>query len=104
MAGVQAATAYQTKAATVGVAAVLITAVGWAWTEGYLALADVAYISAHTNGVCLTWDGTTPTATLGLPIAAGSTVELQCNVNIQAVQLIRSGGADATVSITLAKF
>ncbi len=104
MAGVVAPVAYRTKAATISDAAVAVSAAGWSWTAGDLAAADVAYVSAIGQGVSLTWDGTTPTAALGMPLAAGSTVELQGNANIQAIQLIRSGASDATVSITLARF
>jgi len=96
--------AYRTKAATVGNAAVALSAAGWSWTAGDLAAADVAQVSAIGQGVSMTWDGTTPTSALGMPIAAGSTVAVEGNANIQAIQLIRSGGSDATVSVTLEKF
>lgn len=104
MAGaLQTTVAYQTKAATIADSAVAISAAGWAWTAGNLALAERAVVSAWTNGVSMTWDSTTPTATLGMPIAAGATVTVEGNANIQAIQLIRSGAANATVSITLEK-
>jgi hypothetical protein len=61
-------------------------------------------VSAIGQGVSLTWDGTTPTAALGRPLAAGATVEVVGNANVQALQMIRSGGSDATVSITLEKY
>lgn len=101
---VQARLAYRTKAATISNSAVAISAAGWSWTSGDLAKADAAVVSAIGNGVSLTWDGTTPTATLGMPLPAGSTVEIEGNGNVQALQLIRSGSGDATVSITLEKF
>lgn len=104
MPSLQAARGYQTKAATISTAAVAISAGGWSWTAGYLALADHAVITAHTNGVTLTWDGTTPTATLGRALAAGATITVQGNANVQALQFIRSGGSDAVVSVTLEKY
>lgn len=104
MPSLQAARGYQTKAATISNTAVAISAAGWSWTAGYLALADQAVITVHTNGATLTWDGTTPTATLGRLVAAGETITVKGNANVQALQLIRSGGADAVVSVTLEKF
>lgn len=104
MAGLQAPTAYQTKAATISSAAVAISAAGWSWTAGNLALADQAVITAHSQPVCMTWDGTTPTATVGMYIPAGGTVTVVGNDNVQAVKLIRQGGSDATVSITLERY
>ncbi len=97
-------TAYQTKTNTVSNSAVAISAAGWSWTAGNLALADAAQITAHSNPVCVTWDGTTPTATTGALIASGATVTVHGNANVQAIKLIRQGGADATVSITLEKY
>ena len=104
MAGLQAPTAYQTKASAIAGTAVALSAVGWSWTAGYLALADQAVVTAHTEPVCMTWDGTTPTATVGMYIPAGGTVTVVGNANVQAVKLIRQGSASATVSITLEKY
>lgn len=104
MAGLQAPTAYETKAATIAGTAVAISAVGWSWTTGNLVQADQAVITAHTEPVCMTWDGTTPTSTLGMYIPANGTVTVVGNANVQAVQLIRQGSSSATVSITLEKY
>lgn len=79
----------------------LITAAGWNWAAGDLAKADRAVITAHTQPVVITWDGTTPTATLGRVLAAGATLEISGNDNVRNIQLIRQGGSDATASITL---
>jgi len=46
----------------------------------------------------------TPTATVGLYFPAGGTVTVAGNDNVQAVKLIRQGGSDATVSITLERY
>ena len=104
MPSVQAPVAYRTKAATISSAAVAISAAGWSWTAGDVAAADRAVITVHTQPVVMTWDGTTPTATLGMYLPAGATVVVSGNKNVQAVQLIRQGGSDATVSVTLEKY
>ncbi len=104
MAGLQATVGYRTKAATIGNTAVAISAAGWSWTAGDLAAADAALITAHTQPAVMTWDGTTPTATLGVVIATGATFRIEGNANVQAIQLIRQGGSDATASVTLEKF
>lgn len=98
------ATAYQTKTATISNSAVAISAAGWSWTAGNLALADAAVITAHSNPVCVTWDGTTPTATTGAFVAAGASVTIHGNTNVQAIKMIRQAGGDATVSVTLEKY
>jgi hypothetical protein len=61
-------------------------------------------ITSHSQASVVTWDGTTPTATVGRAIAAAGTLEIVGNANVQAIQLIRAGGSDATVSITLEKY
>lgn len=104
MPSLQAQVAYRTKAATISNTAVAISAAGWSWTAGDLAAADSAVITAHSQPVVITYDGTTPTATLGMVIATGATVTITGNANVQVVQLIRQGGSDATVSITLQRF
>lgn len=104
MAGLQAMRAYRTKTQTISSLVVSISAAGWSWTVGDLADADRATITAHTNPLCLTWDGTTPAATTGLYVGAGATVTVEGNANIQALKLIRQGGADAVASVTLEKW
>lgn len=95
--------AYRTKAAAISNSAVAISAAGWSWTAGDIAAADQAIVTAHTNPVNLTWDGTTPTTTLGYTLAAGASVTVMGNQNVSRLQFIRQGGSDATVSITLEK-
>jgi len=87
--------AYRTKTATISTAAVLIAAAGWSWTAGDVAAADAAIVSAIGQPVSLTFDGTTPTASLGVPIPAGSTVTVEGYTNVANIQVIRAGGADA---------
>lgn len=62
--------------------------------------AQVAHITVETNGINYTYDGTTASATVGHNIAAGGTLTLTGYTNIAALQMYRSGGADATVKIT----
>lgn len=105
MASIQAPTAYQTKTCTVTTPGVVTMATaGWSWTAGNVALADQAVITAHSNPITITWDGTAPTATTGLYVPAFSTVVVTGNANVQALQFIRAGAGDAVVSITLEKF
>lgn len=104
MAGLQVPRAYQTKTITVSNSAITMAAAGWSWTTGYVALADQAVVTAHTQPVCMTWDGTTPTATCGMYLATGATVTIKGAQNVGNIQLIRQGGSDATVSITLEKY
>src|SRR4051812_41589186 len=50
-----------------------------------------------TNGVRWRDDGTNPTAAVGMPLAGGATWE--CEAVLDAVRLIRSGAADATLNV-----
>ena len=104
MAGLTVPVAYRTKAATISTAAVAISAAGWSWTAGDLAAADVAVVTAFTQPLSLTYDGTTPTSLLGVYVPAGGTVRVEGNANVQNLQLIRASGSDATASITLEKY
>lgn len=62
--------------------------------------ARVAYITVESNPINFTYDGTTPSATVGHNLTAGSTLILTGYANIAALKMYRSGGADATVKIT----
>ena len=104
MASVVGAVAFRTKVLTVSSSVVAITDAGWSWTAGDVDAADSAVIGVHGAGVTMTWDGTTPTATTGVPLAAGATCVMSGNGNVRNVKLIRSGASDATVSITLEKY
>lgn len=100
----QAPRAYETKTHTIGNTAVAIDAVGWSWGTDDLANADAAVVAAHTNAVNLTYDGTTPTTTTGVPIAASGSVRVTGNASVRAIQLIRSSSNNATASITLERW
>lgn len=104
MPSLQAPKAYSTKGMTISNTAVAISHASFSWGATDLADADQAVITAHSQPMTITWDGTTPTATVGMYIAAGSTVTIKGNANVQAVKLIRQSGTDATASITLEKF
>lgn len=93
---------YATKTATVSDSPVAISDFGW--DAGDLEAADRAAISAHTAGIVMTWDGTTPDPTTGMPVSSGMTVEIKGRGGVQASKFIRSGAVDSVVSITLEKF
>jgi len=90
------------KSATIGATATALSDAGWAWAADDLARATRALVSS-TQPVMFTLDGSAPTATVGHPIGAGGTTELTDGREIRAVQLIRSTGVDAVVTVTLLK-
>lgn len=62
--------------------------------------ARVAYITVESQPINFTYDGTTPSATVGHNLTAGSTLVLTGYANIAALQMYRSAASDATVKIT----
>lgn len=98
---IQTTIAYEMKGKTISTAAVAISHASWSWGAADLSTAERAIIAANAEGVILSWDGTDPTATLGLPLAAGESVAIVGNVNIQNLKFIRSGGSDATITVIL---
>ncbi len=93
------------KAFTSGSAAVSSTAkavshADFSLSAANLALALAATVTAHTDAVVFTYDGSTPTATHGHVVPASSTVVVEGNGNIQNLKFIRQT-TDATVSVTL---
>jgi len=96
-------TGIETKGNTVSNTALALSHASWSWTAAKLAAATSARISANANGIVVTYDGTTPTATLGHPIAAGETLVLEGGAAVNNLKMIRSGGSDATVTVTLEK-
>jgi len=74
------------------------------FTSQFLYDARRAIVTAVTQNAMITWDGTDPTATLGHPVVAnGDWVIIENGANIQRIKLIRQGGSDANVTITLEK-
>lgn len=92
--------AYAFGSVAVSSTAVAITAAGFSWAAGDLDKARRATITAHTNAVVYTKNGTNPTATTGHVLAANATVVIDGNTNIQALKFIRQS-SDAAVSVTL---
>lgn len=92
--------AFACKSAAVSSASKAISHADFTWGTSDLSLAAQATITAHTQAVVFTYDGSTPTATHGHVLPANGTVSIQGNTNIQALKFIRQS-ADATVSVTL---
>ena len=99
----QVTTAFAMKGNTISNAALAISHASWSWGSTDLNGAIKAIVAVNAQGIVLTYDGTDPTTTLGLPLASGSSVEIYGNVNIQNLKFIRSGGSDATVTVILEK-
>lgn len=91
------ASAYDYEKLTVGVAAVGLTAAKR--TTNSPVGAKFVTLAVESNAIRYRADGTDPTATDGMPIAAGSTVEIKGKDSISRLKMIRSGGADATVHV-----
>ena len=104
MPSVQAPKAYQTKSATISNTAKGIDHGDFDFSASEIADADYARVTAYTQPVVMTIDGTTPTSTLGEYMAAAGTSVVEGNQNVGKISLIRAGGSDATVSITLLKY
>jgi len=95
--------AYATKSATVSSTAKAISHADFSWGASDLADARRAYISPFSDAVVACWSGETPTATLGHKVDVGGTLVVNGNANINALQFIRAGSSDVTLSITLEK-
>ena len=68
-------------------------------TAAHLANAQQVFITVRTNSVNLTWDGTAPAVGSGHAVSSSITIYGEHAVN--ALKLIRNGGADAVIDITL---
>ena len=55
-------------------------------------------VSCETNAFRYTTNGTVPSATLGINVAAGTIVDIDGEQNIKNFRMFRSGAADATVN------
>lgn len=95
--------AYTTSTMTVSSSVVTISNASFNWSATDISDAEVAYVSSHTAGVVITWDGNDPTTTKGMPVTQNSTVSIQGTDNVGRLRFIRSAGSDATVSVTLEK-
>ena len=81
------------------------TAVAIADMTGYSATtiktASRAVITARTGGLMFTYNGTTPTATIGHYLAASANISVEGAQNIAALQFIREAGTSCSITITL---
>lgn len=82
------------------VQAAAVTIQDFGFDEDNLNRANRAVVSAATNNVMLTWDGTVPTATLGHCVKANYSYVVDNPSSVVQIQLIRQT-ANATVTITL---
>ncbi len=62
--------------------------------------ATYAIISVATQGVRWRDDAGVPTASVGMPVAAGGQIVLRSRVSIENFRVIRSGAADAELNIS----
>lgn len=99
--GVETTIGSALKGMTISSAAILITNAGFSWGANDLARAQRAYLTAYTNPINVAWTGAAPTATLGVALATGATLEVVGNQNINQLQFIRQGASDGVVSVLL---
>ena len=85
---------------TISTSVVAITALtGYSATT--IKTASRAIITARTGGVMFTYDGTTPSATVGHYLGASQNIAVEGVANIANLKFIREAGTDASLSITL---
>ena len=101
--GINTPLAYALKSNTISTTAEGISHADWSWGATDVAQAEKAVVSCHTNGIVFSYDGTTPTASLGILLAAGERYTVVGNANILNISMIRSGGSDALVCVQLEK-
>lgn len=92
--------AFTTLTATVSTSAVAITSFT-GYTAAKLERASRAIVAVIAQPISLTIDGTTPTATVGIGIAANNWFTVEGIDNITNIKCIRTGASDANVTITL---
>ncbi len=93
---------YALKNGTVSNSAITIGGAPFDFSAAQLKAAAVAVVIANANGIAITWEGTDPTATKGLPIAESGSVKIEGNTNVNALKFIRLTD-DATVTVILEK-
>lgn len=59
----------------------------------------MAIIAVTNAPIRITFDGTDPTTTLGLPFEAGDMFEVWGQPDLLGLEMIRSGGVDAVVEV-----
>ena len=70
-------------------------------TQEQVDRANRARITIEVNPVRYRYDGIAPTSAIGHLLVAGSELVIEGADNIRNLSFIRSGGADATVMVTL---
>lgn len=93
---------YKSRAASVSSSAKALNA-DFSFTADELRYAGGAYVSVVGANIMVTLDGTTPTATLGIPLPENGTMEIENAAEAMRAQFIRQGSSDATVTISLMK-
>lgn len=63
--------------------------------------ASRARINCDTQPIRYTYDGTTPTASVGQYLAVGATVDIVGSSNVANLKFIRATGSDGAVNVTL---
>jgi hypothetical protein len=103
MPNIQTTLAYAFGTNTIADTALDIDNAGFSWGATDLANAQSAFITTRTAGVMYTYDGTTPTSSIGHLLAQNDNVRINGNVNINNLSFIREAGVSAELSITLEK-
>ena len=62
--------------------------------------ASYAIVNVNAQPLRYRDDGTVPTATVGMPLAAGDEIALVSPAQIRAFRAIRSGGTDAEINVS----
>lgn len=84
------------------VSSTALTLVTFGFTAEQVRQASVMTISVSANNINFRYDGTAPTTSVGMYLPSTTPpFVIMGNTNISQFQLIRAGGSDATVSITL---
>jgi hypothetical protein len=87
--------------ATDDVAGTALTLADIGFTDDEIRAAQRARITVAAFPIRYTYEGTTPTASVGHYLAADGETELVGNENISNLQVIRATGSTGVISITL---
>lgn len=72
------------------------------YSPGTKGTAMLATIIVETAGLRYRKDGTDPTSSVGMPLAAGDVLYVWGSVDIKNIKFIRSSGSNATISVEYA--
>ncbi len=100
---INATQAFAYSTGTVSTVVLAASGVGTGITAANLQDAQRMRVTCNTNSVNYTYDGTAPTTSAGHNIPTSGNIEIIGQRNIANFKIIRSGGSDASVSITLEK-